>query len=88
MKKPWDMLRPSLGLTREAVGYTDLLRDYFILLCMYVQQICLAFALYVSPDLREARLVWGSVRASLVSKPCTTSSYYTGPYIVMRYIYT
>ena len=32
----------------------------------------LAFALGVLPDLREARLVRGSVRVSPTSEPCTT----------------
>ena len=40
------------------------------------------------PDLREARLVQGSVRALPLGKPCTTSSHCTGLYAVMRDTYT
>ena len=53
------------------MGYFDLLRD-LIQIAMYVKQICLAFASGVSPDLQEARLVRGRVRASPASEPCTT----------------
>ena len=54
------------------MGYFDLLRD-LIEIAMYVcKQICLALASGVSPDLREARLVQGSVRALPASEPCTT----------------
>ena len=69
------------------MDYFDLLRD-LIQIAMYVKQICLAFASGVSPDLKEARLVRGSVRASPASKPYTTWLHCTGPYAVVRYTYT
>ena len=81
------MLRPSLGPTSEQMGYLDLLRDLIIVLCMYVSRSAL-LELHVSPDLREARLVRGSVRVSPASEPCTTSLHYAGPYAVERYTYT
>ena len=40
--------------------------------------------LNVTPDLREARLMRGSVRAPPASEPCTTSSHCTGPYVECR----
>ena len=54
------------------MGYFDLLRD-LIQIAMHVCKAdlpCLCSG--VSPDLREARLVRGSVRASPASEPCTT----------------
>ena len=87
MKKPWDMLRPNLGPTSEAMGYLDLLRDLTQMLCMYVSRSAL-LCIAVSPDLWEARLVRGSVRVSPASEPCTTSLHYAGPYAVERYTYT
>ena len=70
------------------MGYLDLLRD-LIQIAMHVCKAdppCLCSV--VSPDLREARLVRGSVRASPASKPCTTWLHCTGPYAVVRYTYT
>ena len=88
MKKPWETLRPSLGPTKEAMGYFDLLWDLNSI-SMYA---CIAdlpcLCSVVSPDLSEARLVRGSVRASPASEPYTTWLHCTGPYAVVRYTYT
>ena len=70
------------------MGYLDLLRD-LIQIAMHVYKAdppCLCSV--VSPDLREARLVRGSVRASPASEPYTTWLHCTGPYAVVRYTYT
>ena len=73
--------------TREAMGYFDLLRD----LIQIVMHVCEAdlpgLCRGVSPDLREARLVRGSVRASPASEAYTTWLHCTGPYAVERYTY-
>ena len=58
------------------MGYLDLLRAMH-----YWFDICPATAVsIVMPDQVEARLVWGSVSALPVNRPCTTSSHYTGPH--------
>ena len=70
------------------MGYFDLLRD-LNQIAMYVCRSRSALPCSdVSPDLREARLVRGSVRASPASEPYTTWLHCTGPYAVVRYTYT
>ena len=70
------MLRTSSGPISVLMGYCDQLGEYYYFLMYFLQLTCLI----VIPDHTEVKLLRESVRALPDSRPCPTSSHFSGPH--------